>query len=189
MWLPISVGLRLNQPLAMMFDRVFVDIAFYRVNQGTENSSLVNVFRDLNVAFDRFSSLPESATMSQSFRQAPLCFAPVFYSPSALYGAADLAACFAYGIGKLLEEHLDLPPAVEIPSESDRDALARVQELTGQISEILRSGDLATVVLAHRMLLHAQVLCALLTRFRQLRALAHSVLSMAAPVLTEPPMR
>lgn len=152
MWLPIFLGLRLTQPLAVLLDRIFSDVAL----------------RDLIVVFERFSSLPESAILNQNFRCPPLCFAPVIYAPSALSSAANLGTCFAYRIGKLLEERLDIPPAVKIaPVEPDNtDLTARTEQLTAQTEELLRSGVWENVVLGHRILLRTQALCALLAYSR-----------------------
>jgi hypothetical protein len=193
MWLPISLGMKLNQPLAVMLDRIFVDIVFYRIHKGAGNScdtsSFVDVFRNVGLAFERFSGLPELAIVSQSFRHEPLCFAPILYAPSALYDAADRSAGFAYQIGKLLEERLGLTNEFPATEFDDGAFVARVEQLTAQTGELLRSGDLSMMVLTHRMLLRAQTLCVLLASFRQLRALAGLGLSTATPVLTEPPLR
>lgn len=157
MSLPISVGLKLNQPLAAMLDRVFVDVAIH-------GNSLVDAFRDVIVAFGHFSSLPESAMLNQNFRSPPLCFAPVLCAPSSLRSAVNLGSCFAYRIGKLLEERLDMPPAVRIPpvEPDNTDLAARTEQLMAQSEELLRSGVWENVVLGHRILLRAQDLCALL---------------------------
>jgi hypothetical protein len=198
MWLSISLRLKLNQPLAVMLDRVFVDIALCRSHSGIGNShpgnSLFDTFRDVSAVFERFSSLPELAMLSQDFRQAPVCFTPMSYSPRALYEAADLGACFAYRIGKLLEERLGMPSAmpgagIEHAECDSSDFLGRVEQLTAQTGELLRSGDWDTVVLTHRMLVRSQALCALLAPFRQLRTLASSGLTTAPLVVTEAPLR
>jgi hypothetical protein len=190
MWLTISLGLKLNPPVAVLLDRVFRDIAFYLIHAATGNrsdASFVDGLRDVSAAFERFRRLSEAAMPSGHFRPAPLCFAPVSYWPSAFYEAAERGAVFAYGTGKLLEERLglpgELPSAGIVPAEcGGYEFLKRVDLLTAHTGELLCSGDLAMVVLAHRMLLQAQRLCAVLARFRQLRPGDCSGLAAAAPV-------
>lgn len=155
MWIAVALGSKLSQPLAVMLDRVFVDIAV----------------RDAGIAFQRFSSLREPVRVALYFRPAPLCFAPVSYSPGALCDAADQAAGFAYLVGKLLEDRLGVGRVARYagiaPVESgDHDLVARIDQLTAQTEELMRSGDWANAVLGHRMLLRAQALCALLAYSR-----------------------
>jgi hypothetical protein len=198
MWLSISLRLRLSEPLAIILDRVFVDIAFHHFQKGSGNrcgdNSLIDAFRSVAASFEGFSRLPAGTTLSQNFRSAPVCFAPLPYWPDALYAAADLGAGFAGRIGKLLEERLGLetgPPVSGTVREGFDNSgfAARVEQLTAHTGELLCSGDLAMAVLAHRMLLRAQALCDLLARFRQLRVLAPSGLSTPVAVLTEPTVR
>jgi hypothetical protein len=189
MWIAVALGPKLSQPLAVLLDRVFVDIALSWTRESAgrnlHSESFADTFRDAGIALQRFSSLRENAPITQFFRPAPVCFEPVSYSPSALCDAADQAAGFAYQVGKLLEERLGGGTAAlhaEIaPVECDGELLGRIGELATQTEELLRSGDFTNVVGGHRMLLRAQALCALLAGFRPLREIANPRFAATVP--------
>jgi hypothetical protein len=170
MWVALALGSKLYQPLAAMLDRVFVDIAIHWTPETGNSSagSFAHAFHDVDIAFERFSSSWSAAGVAQHFRHTPVCFAPVYRSPSTLHAARRRAAAFADRIGTLLEERLGVRGEAAYggiaPDQSDDSGFAaRLDELTAQTEELLRSDDWANLVLGHRMLLRAQALCELVT--------------------------